>query len=493
MNRAAWYAAYPWRDARKLAATLARSADDRTDRDRDRLGSVFGWAAIAAIVVGLWVFGVVSWLWLASVGGFIAFTYISTRETFEDARRWELSRRIATIAASKILTRSDPRTDVYVERVVFTHTGALEAFDVCYPSRWDDHVDRNQTALVDHLSSKLGVPLQADWHPEDDYVRCTVGEPPPETSAFTGRPKSWPQKDAHQLSLWEPIPVGFTDTGEPFTVNLVESNILFGGEPGSGKSNAMSLVVATAALDPASQLVLFDGTVVDLAVWEHSAEALVGPDIDQAIAVLELLIKEVDRRTQFLRAQQRRKIARDDGMPLILVACDELAYYTRTAAPKKAERFSTLARDVASRGRKVGIIMALATQKPSSDTVPTSLRDMLAYKAAFRCTTPEASDTILGRGWAARELADGGRADASRIDPQQRGVFWLLAEAAHPVQLRAYLLSDAMLRRLAKNAATVRRQVGPPPHRVPLAPNTGGDTPQLDDRTDGGRPPRWSA
>jgi DNA segregation ATPase FtsK/SpoIIIE, S-DNA-T family len=56
-------------------------------------------------------------------------------------------------------------------------------------------------------------------------------------------------------------------------------------------------------------------------------------------------------------------------------------------------------RDLVSRGRAAGVVFLAATQKPSGDTIPTYLRDLFAFRWAFRCTTPQMSDTILGAGW----------------------------------------------------------------------------------------------
>ena len=40
-----------------------------------------------------------------------------------------------------------------------------------------------------------------------------------------------------------------------------------------------------------------------------------------------------------------------------------------------------------------------ATQRPSVDIIPKSLRDLFGYRAAFRCTSTGSSDIILGDGW----------------------------------------------------------------------------------------------
>src|SRR3954454_12710013 len=60
----------------------------------------------------------------------------------------------------------------------------------------------------------------------------------------------WPHRDAGSLSLWESIPVGLDELVATVSVSLPERNVLLGGEPGAGKSAALSILVATATLDP---------------------------------------------------------------------------------------------------------------------------------------------------------------------------------------------------------------------------------------------------
>jgi hypothetical protein len=57
-----------------------------------------------------------------------------------------------------------------------------------------------------------------------------------------------------------------------------------------------------------------------------------------------------------------------------------------------------------------------ATQRPSADIVPTSLRDLLGYRLAFRCSTDSSSDVILGHGWPNEGYT------ATDINPATRGV-----------------------------------------------------------------------
>jgi FtsK/SpoIIIE family len=263
-------------------------------------------------------------------------------------------------------------------------------------------------------------------------------------------PVPWPLAGAGELSLWRPIPVGVDEDGSEVTVTLPERNLLLGGEPGAGKSNILQLLVAVGALDPAVRLTLLDPKLVELAGWQGSATHLVGPNVAEAIDVLKQLIGEVDDRYLTLLANRARKVTEGDGLPLHLVAIEELAFYTNGPDRKAAQAFSTLLRDFVARGRAAGMVTVATTQKPSADVVPTFLRDLFGFRWALRCSTPDASDTILGRGWASQGYS------AAQIDPAARGVGWLLQEGGIPVRLRSCWLDDLTLADLARRAELAR-------------------------------------
>jgi DNA segregation ATPase FtsK/SpoIIIE-like protein len=240
------------------------------------------------------------------------------------------------------------------------------------------------------------------------------------------------------------------EDGSEVTVTLPERNLLLGGEPGAGKSNVLQLLVAVGALDPSVRLTLFDPKLVELAVWQGAAARLVGPNVEEAIDVLKGLISELDDRYLHLLANRARKVSEGDGLPLHLVGIEELAYFTNGPDRKAAQAFSTLLRDFVARGRAAGMVTVATTQKPSADVVPTFLRDLFGFRWALRCSTPQASDTILGSGWASEGYS------AASIDPAARGVGLLLQEGGVPVRLRSCWLDDLTLAGLARRAELLR-------------------------------------
>jgi S-DNA-T family DNA segregation ATPase FtsK/SpoIIIE len=253
------------------------------------------------------------------------------------------------------------------------------------------------------------------------------------------------------LSIWLPVQLGIDERGAPVRVGLGERNLLAAGEPGAGKSVGLNLIVAHAALSLDCRLILIDGKRVELGLWRRCADAFIGPSIAEAIDLLKKLQEVMDTRYGELLDTGRRKITPACGHPVVLVVFDELAYFSATAGEAKQQKeFVGLVRDLVARGRAAGIIVVAATQRPSADIIPTSLRDLFGYRWAFRCTTDASSDVILGHGWASAGYS------AAEIDPTARGVGWLIAECGTPRRMKAAYLSDDQAARIAEHAVWLR-------------------------------------
>ena len=160
-----------------------------------------------------------------------------------------------------------------------------------------------------------------------------------------------------------------------------------------------------------------------------------------------------DRYDQLVAAGLR-KITPATGEDVYLVIIDEYAYFSATTGKKPdREEFAALVRDLVARGRAAGVIVILATQRPSHQVIDPSLRDLFGYRWAFRCTTDSSSDVVLGHGWAGQGYT------AATIDPLARGVSWLLAETGIPRRIKTAYLTDAHIKYLAAYAARLRRKV----------------------------------
>lgn len=316
-------------------------------------------------------------------------------------------------------------------------------FTVRYPYTFADSDPNAREQVESRVAAKLGATFAAAWDTAADGVRFVSPDPLADPV-----PLRWPLADASSPSLWDPIPVAVDEAGAPVTIQLPERNLLLGGEPGAGKSNALSMPLAVAALDPEVTLFLLDGKQVEFPDWAPVAEEVVlGANLPRAVELLSTVRLEMEARYATLLAKGARKVTRDMGMGLIVLAIDELASFTvADGSDRKArDQFVAILRDIIQRGRAAGVIVIAATQRPSADVIPTSIRDLFGFRWALRCNTYRSSDMILGE-WASEGFS------AHRIPSGQRGVGYLLHEGDRPVRCRGYYLDDPTISGLARLA-----------------------------------------
>lgn len=285
---------------------------------------------------------------------------------------------------------------------------------------------------------------------------------------FTGKALPGPLLALERpMNFWGRIPIGPTVRGEGFDISVVERSGLIGGEPGAGKSASGNTILLAAALDPRVILTLADGKGGgDLEPFEPLCDQYEG-DADPE-AFYELLTQDVipdmAQRYALLKSLGVRKVteplaAEHPELRQRLLWVDELMYYTTD--DEWGRKITAALRNIVSRGRAAGIITFCATQKPGSDVVPTSLRDLLSIRWALRCTTPQASDTILGQGAAAAGY------NAKTIEPEMRGAGFLWAEGSNPVLVRADYYDDDQVAALIKRAYAWREAAGTLPGSGP--------------------------
>lgn len=90
------------------------------------------------------------------------------------------------------------------------------------------------------------------------------------------------------------------------------------------------------------------------------------------------------------------------GLYPIFVNIDECQFWFdpgKTLSKEDKAATDSIINDVKNmiqRGRSLGIMVVLTTQKPTADTIPTSIRDIAGLKIAFRVTTRDQGKAILG-------------------------------------------------------------------------------------------------
>jgi hypothetical protein len=271
---------------------------------------------------------------------------------------------------------------------------------------------------------------------------------------------AWADDAADVLSIWDPVHFGVSETGEPVRIHLPERAVLLAGNRGAGKSSGMNVFVAHAAKSPDAELLLIDANRIQLEPWAARARAFASHNPDEAIAVVELARAEMDRRLDLLVSLPgiplglTRQLGQQHRLPVWLLVVDELAYHCSVAGSKAQQnQFYAALRDVVARGRAAGIVVIAATQRPTHDLIPTSLRDLFDIRIAYRTMTNASSDVVLGDDMARRGYT------ATDIGLAARGVNWLLAEHRDPIRTKTVWIPAARRAELA--ITTIRHRPGP--------------------------------
>jgi S-DNA-T family DNA segregation ATPase FtsK/SpoIIIE len=280
---------------------------------------------------------------------------------------------------------------------------------------------------------------------------------------FTGKPTRGPLLTAEKVNLWEPVPTAVSERGDVMAVEWFEKTALYGGEPGSGKSAAANNPLLSASLDVTADFYLADGKGgFDLSPFEEIAQMIdTDGDPEKLLAILrhvwEVVLPELKQTVKDHRVRKFSEAlaAQDERVRFTILFIDEWASYMAAASQEQQKELDRLLRLITQQGRAYAVIVIAATQKPDSNAVPTGIRDILSTRWAGRCMTPEASDTILGKGRASAGY------NAQRILKSQRGVGYLqTGETSEPVLTQSYFYSDEEVEVILRRAYELRKAAG---------------------------------
>ncbi len=196
--------------------------------------------------------------------------------------------------------------------------------------------------------------------------------------------------------------------------------ITVAGLPGYGKTSLITRIFCALAPSPAVQFAVLDGKVTDAEEGDYAdivrrCFAFVGDDLAEANDLFKRLVDLRRRRSSSIRSLLGRTNMWHGGptlaWPLVVVVIDEAHTYFRDykGADQQTKRLAALAaenarlvEDLVKKGRSVGLVVVLATQKATGDAIPTFIRDVCPVGLSFAQKTADAAVAALGediRNW----------------------------------------------------------------------------------------------
>lgn len=340
-----------------------------------------------------------------------------------------------------------------------------------YPAYWDGH---GWVPAPNEPGSQVMAALASGGRPPAPTVRAALQALEPETPQLeAGDEVEVPLAPPAFASIYtSPIgealalPIGVGGDG-PISLPLRNlSGGVIGGLQGLGKSEMMASMIVGLLRQDATGTRLRIGLIdmkggLDFGRMPGDLSALEWPVASNegaAVALTAQLWGEIERRQGLLARAGRPNLESfnadrpvGERLPYLAVFVDELMLLTvgaQEVGSGREERatsreFVSYAVRALAVGRATGISLIMATQRPSSDVVPTRLRDLAGFRLAYRCATVEASRAVLGQGGAEGLPHDPGLA--------------LLVRGETPVRLRTYAAGieagrfDAFLGRLPRS------------------------------------------
>ncbi|MBO8187919.1 FtsK/SpoIIIE domain-containing protein [Streptomyces spirodelae] len=221
-----------------------------------------------------------------------------------------------------------------------------------------------------------------------------------------------------ELARWH---LGLDEYAQPVSVDLSDvPGVTVAGLPGFGKTSLVNRFICDTAPSAAVQFAFADGKVTsshegDYADLAQRAFAFVGDDLADANALFKRLVELRRARSAAIRdvlgVKNMWHVGPSDAWPLVVLVVDEAHTYfrdykgsdtqTKKLAALAAEN-ARLVEDLVKKGRSVGMLVIIATQKATGDAIPTFIRDVCPVGLSFAQKTAEAAVVALGediRNW----------------------------------------------------------------------------------------------
>lgn len=205
------------------------------------------------------------------------------------------------------------------------------------------------------------------------------------------------------------VPIGVNQRDEVVQINFSSSNsphLLIGGTTGSGKSEALNTILYGLTEHYAPNrlnLVLVDPKRTEMVDFDQSPHLLgqIGFDVYAAIDRLTEADAEMERRYQLFNDRRVRDLPQynaivsdEERIPRQVIVLDEYADLVSDQANRRT--LEGVVTGLAAKARSAGIHLVIATQKPSAESISTTIRSNLPAQLALRCRSATESRIVIG-------------------------------------------------------------------------------------------------
>lgn len=317
------------------------------------------------------------------------------------------------------------------------------------------------------LSSALRRPLSAVW-PEP-----VPGEHEGRLYLWIGRQDmarmkapAWPPLRSGTADYFQAAPFAFTPRGIAVMEKLFGKNWLIGGAPGNGKTSAVRVLAAWAALDPTVELwvheLLGKGDLDPLTQVAHRYCSGLDPEsLEYAARSLSMLAAEVERRVKILKKIPQserpdgditREIGARYGLTPLVAIFDEIhnLFLDEKLGPQATKDITHVIRSA----RALGITVIAATQRPDKDSMPTTMSGIVTTRFCLKVPDWQSNDMILGTG-----SNNAGWSSVAFRQETDAGLGWLRG-TGDPQPVKTYYLNLPAMQKICARARAMREAAG---------------------------------
>jgi len=321
------------------------------------------------------------------------------------------------------------------------------------------------------LAGAMRRPLTTVWpetDPDAHPGRCVLWVAKQDPAK--ARRRIWPLLSDGRTDMFEDFPFGFDPRGRVVHLNLMYTNLLIGGVPGSGKTSAVLVIALAAALDPQCEMWVYElkGSG-DLEPVRPVCHRYVSGDDDEdcraALDALRALEQEMNRRKAVIRdlpiedVPNGRKVyphlarRRELGLRPLVAIFDEC--HTLFEHEEYGKEAAEIAGRLIRKARAYGIILVITTQRPDARSLPTVVSGNVSTRFCLAVVGQQANDMVLGTSMYKNGIR------ATMFDPRKEaGTGWLSRSAHDNRIVRAAFLTQDEAMAVGRRALAMRRAAG---------------------------------